>query len=93
MTKFIQSLDLVNKINILHRTYFHNAQSKPELMSKLLLEEGIFELKNDISLICFLAKYVDWTAIEKLFEKESIKRSLLDAEFCDFHRLQELQRT
>ncbi len=84
-----QNSDLVNKINIIHSTYFHNAETKPVLMTNLLLEEGTFELNNNFSLIGFLSNYAEWAAIEKLFEKESVKRSLLDAEFYDFYRIQE----
>ncbi|MBA3537120.1 MAG: hypothetical protein H0T84_11005, partial [Tatlockia sp.] len=83
------SKDLMDKIDILHRSFFNNAQSKPELMSKLLLEEGIFELKNKFSLISFLANYAKWTEIEKLLEKDSVKRSLLNGDYYDFHTLQE----
>jgi hypothetical protein len=84
--------DLVDKIDILHRSFFNNAQSKPQLMSALLLEEGIFELKNKFTLISFLANYAEWTGIEKLLEKESIKRSLLDGDFFDFHTLQKSKK-
>ncbi|MBA2656568.1 MAG: hypothetical protein H0U70_06225 [Tatlockia sp.] len=80
-----QSLPLYMQIDNIHQTYFHNIENKPELMAELLLEEGIFELKNDFRLIVFLAKKVNWIQLEKLLDKESIKNSLLNADFFDLH--------
>ncbi|MBA2650728.1 MAG: hypothetical protein H0U73_00450 [Tatlockia sp.] len=84
--------NLINKIHCIQDTYFKNAISKPELMSKLLLEKDIFTLKNDFSLISELSEHVEWTRIEELLQKEWIKLSLLDAQWGDLYTLERAEK-
>lgn len=84
-----QGMLIFSKLNIIHTVYFNNAKDKPMLMARLLLVDGLFELRNTFKLISYLSYHVKWSLIEDLLEKEPIKKAFLDADTLGLYDIEE----
>ena len=76
----LPTLAALNNIHIVHTAYFTNAEKKPALIAKLLLNDRLFELinRNSSELILLLAKSIELEQLQNLLNKEYLKHGFFD---------------